>query len=411
MNEVNKDQSKKNNNFRIDEDVQIVTTIPENGKNAIILFSGGIDSTLTAIKFLEMGYNVNLITYNNGSIQNIDKVKWKIIELIEKYGSDKIFHQYISLSGYFKKYVLDVLTKDIIEYNTNFVCLGCRLLMHLYTMKLAMKWSITIVADGSNQYQYNFIEQNPLIIKQIQKVYKNQKINYIAPIYYIKSKKEVKEQLIIYTFMPKSVEGNCLFEGIDYTDDDIKNGLLYMKNKLDKINMKINTLDGEPERNMKSVIFTPSCIIEPYIRAGDLYKKSIPIQKKIANISAIYNIGQVYIECPENCYEGFSRPKKEYQQYNIPEYRDLCSTIAKKVYSSFQERIKSGIHVIGLISVDGSPTCGCPTVHEEGHIVRKNGILIEEIKKLLPNLKIYNGDIESIETQLKSDIRGLYNEL
>ena len=62
-------------------------------KNALVLFSGGKDSFYTTLLILEKGYNVKLLTYENGcglkseldDIPGLGKVKKQ--ELLRKFGS------------------------------------------------------------------------------------------------------------------------------------------------------------------------------------------------------------------------------------------------------------------------------------------------------------------------------------
>ncbi len=49
-------------------------------KEAVLLFSGGRDSSLAAIRLIEMGYEIHLLTFDNGAIEDIARSNLRLAE-------------------------------------------------------------------------------------------------------------------------------------------------------------------------------------------------------------------------------------------------------------------------------------------------------------------------------------------
>ncbi len=59
-------------------------------KQALILFSGGLDSLLTSCKMIENGYQVTLVHYDNGSSSGCETVVETAKRLVRRYGENKV---------------------------------------------------------------------------------------------------------------------------------------------------------------------------------------------------------------------------------------------------------------------------------------------------------------------------------
>lgn len=55
-------------------------------KKALVLFSGGLDSTLTTCKMIEADYKVTLVHYDNGCSSGTENVLVMAQRLIDRYG-------------------------------------------------------------------------------------------------------------------------------------------------------------------------------------------------------------------------------------------------------------------------------------------------------------------------------------
>lgn len=185
---------------------------------AIILFSGGKDSFLSTLKMLEQGYNVNLITYENGCGLQSKNVKYNINKLIKKYGYTRVkFIGIKNVSAIWRELLLlyyNLLPSKIIEkYGevpiSQFNCLSCRLAMYIVTIIEAKKNNINIVVDGARKSQLFAIEQDEMIecFKQLFKIYN---IKIVYPLLDETSDFNVKNEILVRGFVPKTLESQCL---------------------------------------------------------------------------------------------------------------------------------------------------------------------------------------------------------
>lgn len=94
---------------------------------------------------------------------------------------------------------------------------------------------------------------------------------------------------------------------------------------------------------------------------------------------------------------GLNRKSMTKEEYDTPEYRNLCKTLSAEVINDIVEYVNNDYKAIGIIGINHSPTCS---------ISGKMGILMEEIFKLLDEKEItipyievpgeYEDDIDSV---------------
>lgn len=192
-------------------------------KNAVVLFSGGRDCSLSACLLAEQNYRVHLLHYNNGAVisNNLHRIRYE--ELKNLIGEDKILLREFSTAGLFRKLSLSTLEKDAKKYKTSLICLGCRMGMHIETIIYALKNNIKVVADGSIKYQDDFPEQSKIALNLFKEFYSRFGIEYITPVVEIDNVKDVKYKLLDYGISIQSMEDTCLFSNTfsEGHDEDI----------------------------------------------------------------------------------------------------------------------------------------------------------------------------------------------
>lgn len=180
-------------------------------KEAVVLFSGGVDCSLAAILLRRKQYKIHLLHYNHGAVISNDLHIKRFNELKLLIGDDKITLTEINHGGLFRKLSLENIESDFSKYKTNLVCLGCRMAMHCETIIYCKLHDITCVADGSVKYQGSFPEQNSLSLEYFKKLYKQYGIEYVTLLSDVSSAKEVKYQLLDNGISIQSMEDTCLF--------------------------------------------------------------------------------------------------------------------------------------------------------------------------------------------------------
>ena len=162
--------------------------------NAIVLFSGGIDSAYTAVKSLKSYEKLLLITYKTPGMINLHLSK-QTAQKIENIFKDKIEHHIIDIqeSVFLSRGNIIKCIKDNLKYNFFYSwCLGCKLGMHLKTIEICLQKNIYTVLDGSSFYDAHALEQQIECKNFFTKLYTEKGIKFISPFYYDSGKEKTK---------------------------------------------------------------------------------------------------------------------------------------------------------------------------------------------------------------------------
>jgi hypothetical protein len=164
-------------------------------KRAAVLFSGGTDSTNTALHAASKYNAIHLITYDRlgfynmgGSAVNANKLKWL-------FKDKNIIHNIINIDRFYKEicyheYIINLFRHGLILLLT---CGLCKLAMHWCTILYCIKNKVEAVYDGSN-IEMADPSQNESITNEMKMFYKRFGINLYYPVYY-KSRQEREERL------------------------------------------------------------------------------------------------------------------------------------------------------------------------------------------------------------------------
>lgn len=289
-------------------------------KEAILLFSGGIDCSLSACLLAEEKYKVHLIHYSNGTGLSDNAVyRIRYNELKSVLGEENITLNEINMPGLFRKLSLSNIEEDFKKYGNNMICLGCRMGMHVETIIYALQNNIAVVADGSIKYQSHFPEQSNMALNLFKQLYKKYGIDYIHPVIDIKEKKYVKYRLLDYGISIQSLEDTCLFNNTfsKSSDDNIEKYILermdfcedYIQRKLNIVNLKSNILLDGKGVFMDSIYKVGGIILKS--------KKLLVVRKRTIDNRAEFIIpGGKPEEC-ENDEETLKRELKEEINVNL----------------------------------------------------------------------------------------------
>lgn len=186
---------------------------------AIVLFSGGLDSSLAACYMIEKGYDVELFHFDQGALISNNLVEIRCRELQNAYPTSSIMLHNLKSYGSFRKIALTTIEADIIQYQVSLVCVGCKLAMHAETIAFCLNNQIQVVADGSTAKQSKYGEQRPVAIDFIRLLYKDYGIEYKNPIFDL-DKAAVKYNLLDRNITIQSLEDTCLFSHTFSTASD-----------------------------------------------------------------------------------------------------------------------------------------------------------------------------------------------
>jgi hypothetical protein len=155
-------------------------------KSAVVLFSGGVDSTYLVFKNAPLYDRLILITYKVPGMINVNFSRRSAQQLINFFGS-KISHKILNI----KKFIYSVrgnvygCIKDNLKYGFYCSwCLGCRISMHLSTIKFCKENNIFLVLEGSNFYDPESLPQNKEILDILNTAYREEGVVLTTPCYY-----------------------------------------------------------------------------------------------------------------------------------------------------------------------------------------------------------------------------------
>lgn len=164
-------------------------------KNEVaLMFSGGVDSTMSAIVLAKEYDKVHLLTYNNGYGHVFMKyTKRRVDELTKKFG-DKFVYKLSSTKDLFESITVNNVAKELMRHKSGFVwCMGCKLAMHTKSIIYCLENGINKMADGSSKSTNDMVEQKPFSLALIKSLYERFNIDFHTPVYNIPRKDEIKE--------------------------------------------------------------------------------------------------------------------------------------------------------------------------------------------------------------------------
>jgi hypothetical protein len=151
------------------------------------MFSGGLDSTFVAAKAAAEHDELHLVTYLVPTMYGAGRLNLHLDELRAFCGREKIRHEVIDL----RRPILQVrggffgIVADCARFRfAKPLCVGCKVMMHLATVRYCRRHGIARVLDGNVRVESSHaLEQRPAFIERIGEVYRRHGISYESPIY------------------------------------------------------------------------------------------------------------------------------------------------------------------------------------------------------------------------------------
>ncbi|MFC1554837.1 7-cyano-7-deazaguanine synthase [candidate division KSB1 bacterium] len=154
-----------------------------------VLFSGGSDSTLAAVKAMEKTEEVHLLTFHHKLMGKTGKHKKVILELRELYKNNLIIEYEEEIDNLYKKCYTTKMQNYLLKYRTFYfpwLCGACKLAMHISTINYNLRNNILTTFDGANiESAYLFPAQTNNYINVMKDFYKLFGMTYECPVYNI----------------------------------------------------------------------------------------------------------------------------------------------------------------------------------------------------------------------------------
>jgi len=175
-------------------------------KNEVaLMFSGGIDSLLSAVLLQKKFDRVHLITFDKGYLEfGLKKNKANIKKLKEIFGKDKFIDRIIDIKDLTKNITSKSLTRDFMEYGSEVAwCVGCRLSMNIGALIYSLEKNLCGFADGSNKEQVpgkaNLVataENFPKVISHLREFAESYGMKFLTPVYNFGSREKKRKKLM-----------------------------------------------------------------------------------------------------------------------------------------------------------------------------------------------------------------------
>lgn len=155
-------------------------------KSALLLFSGGSDSTWLAYQLAQRYEKVYLLSLERRGFYRTREYTTEKAETLKKYfGSRRIFHQVVSVQDYHSRICFENYWSYLKKYKTLMASLSfSKLAFHWKAAEVALAENIEDVFDGGTGYMNMYPDQNRSIgFKNYQRFYKSLGLSYEQPLY------------------------------------------------------------------------------------------------------------------------------------------------------------------------------------------------------------------------------------
>jgi len=167
-------------------------------QTCVLLFSGGRDSALAAIRLARSFDHIVLVTIMSPHMTGLDRVRSRIDELKR---TIPIRCEWILVGE-------QPLGRSGIQLN-ELGCISCHFGYFAMAHAIAREVGCANIACGFVQYQNSWVEQTPYAVSQLTKVMAEHGINLVLPVAEIASKSEVEAELLSNKLSIDSLELKC----------------------------------------------------------------------------------------------------------------------------------------------------------------------------------------------------------
>lgn len=148
-----------------------------------LLYSGGLDSNVAAVKLLEDFERVRLLTWDTG--RGLVMVRWvrRSSRKLEARFPGRVEHHVESIQPVMDAVTTRRLLRLYARYRQRFVwCLGCKVSMHLACLAFCKARDLTDAADGSADDTPYYVEQMPVALEWLHAWYEDHGVAFHTPV-------------------------------------------------------------------------------------------------------------------------------------------------------------------------------------------------------------------------------------
>lgn len=163
-------------------------------EEALLLYSGGTDSTLAACLLAEKFDRVRLLTFRRFGLFSVGNPLSNVGKLRRKYGEGKFSHELLPVDGLFERVSYDRFFRNLFRHGFFLLstCGLCKLAMHLRAAVYCLDNGIKRVSDGANKGMDLFPDQQPGVIAMLREMYAGLGIEYSNPVFDFEGPQDVE---------------------------------------------------------------------------------------------------------------------------------------------------------------------------------------------------------------------------
>jgi hypothetical protein len=192
-------------------------------KGISILFSGGPDSTLAALKALERADRVHLLTFHHNKMGKIGKHRKVVAELKQVFGDERVIGYEEEIDSLFNRFYFTGMPQRLIRYRTFYIpwiCGACKLAMHVAAIRYNQAHDILTTYDGANiESTPYFVDQMDTYVEVMKGIYQSYGMQYECPVYNVRdtdketekygllSTRDTKKEHVIFSTQHSCVNG------------------------------------------------------------------------------------------------------------------------------------------------------------------------------------------------------------
>jgi len=168
----------------------------EQNSKVLLLFSGGLDTTLEAMGLAERYREVHLLTFQNGFCLRIGSASRSANELRKLCGPDKIIHDYLNTYPWIKS-LLPRFGRLWKKYRSPLIIdMFCKAGAIAAMIEYGIRREIFLCSDGSSKDQTQVFIQHPAFREHIKPCVREFGLQFMEPIYGNLGRREKYERLI-----------------------------------------------------------------------------------------------------------------------------------------------------------------------------------------------------------------------
>lgn len=154
-------------------------------------------------------------------------------------------------------------------------------------------------------------------------------------------------------------------------------------------------MDRRDDARSGKIIFVSSCLLNTNNKVKGLARYP-GMCKEVFDTLYENDLGIQQMDCPETLLLGIQRWWYTKNLYDSRGFRDHCYKLAEKVATYMEEYKREGYKTVGVLSCDGSPTCGVSItswskdwggspvdLDYNDTIIEGEGVYIEELKRAI----------------------------